>query len=194
MLKLLKLLSTSTKPLNYTEIRRANVLLSDLQRAHAEKLVWAGDYLPSTYTITEAGRARLAELEAEERVLEALKDGPLSSTEFFAKFWGFEHRSATVRLEKAGKVVVERDGTDGIHSVRSVRLATPELPEAAVLGLQADMIGDEATAIRTSEAVARICEALASASERAAEVSTSPLEEVRNLLRSEEHTSELQSH
>ena len=82
MLQLLRLLSTSTEPLNYTEIRRAIAPLPvDLERARAEKLVWAGDYLPSTYTITEAGRARLAELEAEERVIEALKDGPLSSTE-----------------------------------------------------------------------------------------------------------------
>ena len=47
MLQLLRLLSTSTEPLNYTEIRRAIAPLPvDLERARAEKLVWAGDYLP----------------------------------------------------------------------------------------------------------------------------------------------------
>mgnify|MGYP003339650441 CR=1 FL=1 len=159
MLQLLKLLSTSTKPLNYTEIRRATPQFSSdlLERAHAEKLlVWTGDYAPSTYTITEAGRIRLAELEAEERVLEALKDGFLNFPTFFARLGDSNAVGAAAdRLEKAGKVVIERscNGT-----ISGLRLATSEA------------LANSATVEEARTAGVYV------------DVSDSPLEEVRALL------------
>ena len=80
--------------------------------------------MPSTYTITEAGRIRLAELEAEERVLEALKDGFLNFPTFFARLGDSNAVGAAAdRLEKAGRVVIERscNGT-----ISGLRLATSE--------------------------------------------------------------------
>ena len=195
MLQLLKLLSTSTKPLNYTEIRRATSLpASDLERAGAEKLlVWTGDYLPSTYAITEAGRTRLAELEAEERVIGALKDGPLNFPTFFARLGDSNAVGAAAdRLEKAGKVVIERscNGT-----ISGLRLATSEALANSATVEEARTAGvyvEEETSME--QCFRRICKALsypytpeglrtlATASERAGEVSNSPLEEVRALL------------
>jgi hypothetical protein len=119
MLQLLRLLSTSTEPLSYTAIRSAIAPLPvDLERARAEKLVWAGDYLPSTYIITEAGRTRLAELEAEERVIERSSTGTISglrlaTSEALAN-------SATVEGARTAGVYVEVSDDSPLEEVRAL--------------------------------------------------------------------------
>ena len=128
MLQLLRLLSTSTEPLSYTAIRSAIAPLPvDLERARAEKLVWAGDYLPSTYIITEAGRTRLAELEAEERVIERSSTGTISGL-----------RLATSEA-LANSATVEEARTAGVY----VEVSDSPLEEVrALLGRVADLEGD----------------------------------------------------
>ena len=98
----------------------------------------------------------LAELEAEERVTEALKDGPLNFPTFFARLGDSNAVGAAAdRLEKAGKVVIERscNGT-----ISGLRLATSEA------------LANSATVEEARTAGVYV------------DVSDSPLEEVRALL------------
>ena len=124
MLQLLRLLSTSTDPLNRAEIFNAGGSLRFLEIAIKDGFVFAKKDFLHIHSLTEAGRARLAELEAEERVIEALAGGPLNFPTFFARLGDSNAVGvAADRLEKAGKVVIERscNGT-----ISGLRLATSE--------------------------------------------------------------------
>ena len=84
MLQLLRLLSDS--PLTSAEVVSAGGPHLKLRWAISEGLVMTNKQsLPARHEITEARRIRLAELEAEERVTEALKDGFLNFPTFFAR-------------------------------------------------------------------------------------------------------------
>ena len=165
MLQLLRLLSTSTEPLNRAEIFNAGGSLRFLEIAIKDGFVFAKKDFLHIHSLTEAGRIRLAELEAEERVTERSSTGTISELRLATS--EAPANSATVEEARTAGVYVEVSDDSPLEEVRALLSRVSDLEgdcgmlredlEEANKELAAQKARNEATEewLRAAEANAR---------------------------------------